>query len=156
MNPHQPKPALSPPSQAPPPPPQPNHHRHQKFLGTDVCALFIPTSSASGLPRNALSASTDPNPLCLTSSSNGHALHVTLHRIDIGVLLDFEPDLITHGGNILEDHVPGIKPPPPQPLQELPVEDRLLSGTRGEEGLGRGGFLLSKKKKKKFNFLKVG
>ncbi|KAK1287624.1 hypothetical protein QJS10_CPB19g00379 [Acorus calamus] len=78
-----------------PPPPQPNHHCHQKFIGADVRALFISTFSASGLPQNALSASTDPNPLCLTSSSNSRAFHATLHHIDVGVLLDLEPDLMS-------------------------------------------------------------
>ncbi|KAK1298070.1 Phytochrome B [Acorus calamus] len=61
------------------------------LLGADVRTLFIPTSSAS-LVR-ALSASADPNPLSLTSASKASTFHATLHRIDVGVLLDLEPAL---------------------------------------------------------------
>nr|AHZ63988.1 phytochrome [Bryum argenteum] len=110
----------------------------QEFLGigTDARSLFTP-SSATALERAAASQDLSMvNPISVHSRSSGKPFYAIMHRIDVGVVLDFEPvrpnDVIVSTAGALHSHKLAAKAI--ARLQSLPGGDiGLLCDTVVEE-----------------------
>lgn len=77
-------------------------------IGTDARSLFTP-SSASALERAAGAADLSMvNPISVHARSSGKPFYAIVHRIDIGIVIDFEPvrpnDVIVSTAGALHSH----------------------------------------------------
>nr|AHZ63987.1 phytochrome [Hedwigia ciliata] len=77
-------------------------------IGTDARALFTP-SSASALERAAAAQDFSmTNPISVHSRSSGKPFYAIVHRVDVGIVLDFEPvrpnDVIVSTAGALHSH----------------------------------------------------